>query len=665
MLLRSRSPNLDQYTHIIVDEAHERDSDTDLLLALVRQAVMARRNTDNPLKVVVMSATLDAEAFSEYFSKEELTVRSCSVPDATRFDVEQVDLEQLGEQGLLSPERQEELLEAERTKADEISGGGRYQYDDLLWAAATDVVKAVCEGRVNADWFKRMTPAITGSNGQRTGNSILVFLPGREEISRVYRQLELWQGGAQQQQYTRYGRYGQQQQQQDEPDMGDFTDKEMADRLFAVQSKPKMPYYARNMRYDPVSKNVPPPPPTDFDRIDRKDRRKYRELQDLQKKVQLEKQEQKRKQMLAATGRPRLVLVPLHASLPAHEQKRAFASVRPNELKVILATNIAESSITIPDVVLVVDCGRERQHRLPEGVDDSVYSSLEVVSISQAAARQRAGRAGRVAPGACVRLYSRKRLESSPPYTKPEMQRMHLRDLVVTCKMLSADQLLARTLSPPDPVKVDRTVGELKQLGILTTENETLTALGELVASLPVDIRLGRMVAMGAVLGGLGTALEMASILSQSEIFKTRLNRDPNCNSNSDVMEFLYVYRQWLQNPQSMKLEAGTRRFMLQAQRTQRQLANILQGKGFVVQSRNRFATPSLCSSLLLTTRRWAAMTSVSACTSRSSAVRCRTSRISSAARISTAHATFPPPSFIRRRSTFRSAREPRSGTCI
>ena len=127
-------------------------------------------------------------------------------------------------------------------------------------------------------------------------------------------------------------------------------------------------------------------------------------------------------------GAPKIVM--LHSSLSAREQAKAF---QPGP-KIILSTNIAETSVTIPDVKIVIDSGKERQYSLLESRSDDISvvgSQLTTTDISQASAMQRAGRAGRVSAGTCYRLYTKSDHEAFDEFTEPEILRMDVSSLVV------------------------------------------------------------------------------------------------------------------------------------------------------------------------------------------------------------------------------------------
>ena len=136
--------------------------------------------------------------------------------------------------------------------------------------------------------------------------------------------------------------------------------------------------------------------------------------------------------------------VVLHANAPREDQRAAFAPVPHGYArKIVLATNVAESSVTIPDVTCVVDCGRVKEVRHHRHGSEKLFSAcptLETAWCSRASARQRAGRAGRVRPGVCVRLYTQDHFEQRlPDHQEPELQRVPLEELILSTKATCDD----------------------------------------------------------------------------------------------------------------------------------------------------------------------------------------------------------------------------------
>ncbi|KAJ6323205.1 hypothetical protein OIU77_012939 [Salix suchowensis] len=214
----------------------------------------------------------------------------------------------------------------------------------------------------------------------------------------------------------------------------------------------------------------------------------------------------------------RILLLTCHGSMATSEQKLIFEKPPPNVRKIVLATNMAEASITINDVVFVVDCGKAKE---------TSYDALNNTPcllpswISKASARQRKGRAGRVQPGECYHLYPRCVYEAFAEYQLPELLRTPLNSLCLQIKSLqvgSIGEFLSAALQPPKPLAVQNAIDFLKMIGALD-EKENLTNLGKYLTMLPVDPKLGKMLIMGAIFRCFGPILTIVSGLSVRDPF--------------------------------------------------------------------------------------------------------------------------------------------------
>ncbi len=214
------------------------------------------------------------------------------------------------------------------------------------------------------------------------------------------------------------------------------------------------------------------------------------------------------KEALEGRGCPVPVL-PLHARLTQVEQARVFE--RKKGRRVILATNVAETSITLPQVDCVVDSGLARINRFSPrtGVE-----RLKIEPISKASAEQRRGRAGRTAPGLCLRLYSEEDFAARPPFTDPEILRTSLASAILRMKALGLGDIEGFPfLDPPDRRQVRAAYQELREIGALDGEGG-LTPLGERLAALPVEPRIGRIILAAAEEQALKEVLVIAAALS-------------------------------------------------------------------------------------------------------------------------------------------------------
>ncbi|HYD56777.1 MAG TPA: ATP-dependent RNA helicase HrpA [Burkholderiales bacterium] len=184
----------------------------------------------------------------------------------------------------------------------------------------------------------------------------------------------------------------------------------------------------------------------------------------------------------------RVELLPLFGRLSAAEQDRVFKPGK--QRRVVLATNVAETSLTVPRIRYVVDTGDARVKRYSYR---NKVEMLRVEAISQAAARQRAGRCGRVANGVCVRLYSEEDFSRRPPFTDPELLRSSLASVILRAKSLGIGEVEDFPfLDPPAPRAIADGYALLEELGAVD-EAKRLTGVGRELARLPLDPRVGRM----------------------------------------------------------------------------------------------------------------------------------------------------------------------------
>jgi ATP-dependent helicase HrpA len=195
---------------------------------------------------------------------------------------------------------------------------------------------------------------------------------------------------------------------------------------------------------------------------------------------------------LRRRGPPGVELLALYARLSAAEQDRVF---KPGGARrVVLATNVAETSLTVPRIRYVVDTGDARVKRYSYR---NKVEMLRVEPISQAAAQQRAGRCGRVANGVCIRLYSQEEFDKRPAFTDPELLRSSLASVILRAKSLRLGEVADFPfLDPPSARAIADGYALLAELGAVDDGHE-LTALGEELARLPLDPRVGRMLIAG------------------------------------------------------------------------------------------------------------------------------------------------------------------------
>ncbi|KAG8091918.1 hypothetical protein GUJ93_ZPchr0012g20870 [Zizania palustris] len=286
------------------------------------------------------------------------------------------------------------------------------------------------------------------------------------------------------------------------------------------------------------------------------------------------------------------LVLPLHGSMPTVNQREIFDRPPANMRKIVLATNIAESSITIDDVVYVLDCGKAKE---------TSYDALNKLAcllpswISKASAHQRRGRAGRVQAGVCYRLYPKVIHDAMPQFQLPEILRTPLQELCLTIKSLqlgAVASFLAKALQPPDPLSVKNAIELLKTVGALD-DMEELTSLGlkfccnlvglyngpvalfystcfyllclssnfclwlcagRHLCTLPLDPNIGKMLLIGSIFQCLDPALTIAAALAYRNPFVLPIDRKEEADavkrsfagdSCSDHIALLKAFEAW------------------------------------------------------------------------------------------------------------------------
>ncbi|PCJ41954.1 MAG: ATP-dependent RNA helicase HrpA, partial [Moraxellaceae bacterium] len=210
--------------------------------------------------------------------------------------------------------------------------------------------------------------------------------------------------------------------------------------------------------------------------------------------------------------RDQLEVLPLYSRLSNAEQNRVFA--KHANRRVVLATNVAETSITVPNIGFVVDPGTARVSRYSYRTK---VHRLPVEAISQASANQRMGRCGRIAPGICIRLYDEESFLSRDAFTDPEILRSNLASVILQMKSLRLGEVGDFPfINPPDEKLINDGYRLLSELGAVGDQKE-LTGLGRILARLPVDPRVGRMLIAANDFGCLKELISIGSGLSLPE----------------------------------------------------------------------------------------------------------------------------------------------------
>ncbi|XP_030767436.1 ATP-dependent RNA helicase DHX8 [Sitophilus oryzae] len=251
---------------------------------------------------------------------------------------------------------------------------------------------------------------------------------------------------------------------------------------------------------------------------------------------------------------PELIILPVYSALPSEMQTRIFEPAPPGSRKVVIATNIAETSLTIDGIFYVVDPGfvKQKVYNSKTGMD-----SLVVTPISQAQAKQRAGRAGRTGPGKCYRLYTERAYRDEMlPTPVPEIQRTNLATTVLQLKTMGINDLLHFDFMDAPPV--ESLIMALEQLHSLSALDDEglLTRLGRRMAEFPLEPNLSKMLIMSVALQCSDEILTIVSMLSVQNVFyrpkdKQALADQKKAKFNQpegDHLTLLAVYNSWKNN---------------------------------------------------------------------------------------------------------------------
>ncbi|MBO5647913.1 MAG: ATP-dependent RNA helicase HrpA [Kiritimatiellae bacterium] len=246
-------------------------------------------------------------------------------------------------------------------------------------------------------------------------------------------------------------------------------------------------------------------------------------------------------------------IIPLFSSLPPGELMRAFRPA--SSRKIILATNVAETSLTIPGIKAVIDSGLARISRY---VHRTHVQRLQIEPISKASARQRAGRSGRIAPGKCIRLYSEADFLQREDYTQPEILRSSLAGVILTMLELRLGNIENFPfIDPPKPAMIREGLRELLELGAICRDEKSqkirLTGIGRRLAKIPLEPRLSRMIIAASELATLPSALPVIAAMSCDDPRKRPMDEKEKADAahakwkvrSSDFLGTLELWKWW------------------------------------------------------------------------------------------------------------------------
>ncbi|PNY29573.1 ATP-dependent RNA helicase DHX29, partial [Tolypocladium capitatum] len=477
MRMLEGSNDLGEVTHLVLDEVHERTIDSDFLLIVLKRLMTQRRD----LKVVLMSATVDAERFSRYLGGAPVL----NVPGRT-FPVDVRYLEDAVEVTGYSPTNSpaDKMIALDDDADDEGTGpkGDPSQGLSAYSAKTRSTLSQLDEYHIEFDLIVQLMVQIaTNASLEPYSRAVLIFLPGIAEIRTLNDLL-----------------------------LGD-------------------PRFAKDW-----------------------------------------------------------LVYPLHSTIATEDQEAAFLIPPPGMRKIVLATNIAETGITIPDVTCVIDTGKHREMRYDERRQ---LSRLIDTFISRANAKQRRGRAGRVQNGLCFHMFTKHRHDNlMADQQTPEMLRLSLQDLAIRvkiCKIGGIEDTLGDALDPPSAKNIRRAIDALVDVRALTAAEE-LTPLGHQLARLPLDVFLGKLILLGTVFKCLDMTITVAAILSSKSPFSAPFGQRAQADNarmafrraDSDLLTIYNAYAAWKRVCQANSGMAKEFQFCRKNFLSQQTLANIEDLKG-------------------------------------------------------------------------------------
>ncbi|XP_015082740.1 DExH-box ATP-dependent RNA helicase DExH6 isoform X2 [Solanum pennellii] len=480
-------------THIIVDEIHERDRYSDFMLAILRDLLPSYPN----LRLVLMSATLDAERFSKYFGGcPVIRVPGFTYPVKTFYLEDVLSIVKSTKNNHLDSTSstvmpEESILTEEYKVALDEAINLAFSDDDL--DPLLDLISS--EGG----------PKIFNYQHSLSGVTPLMVLAGKGRVGDICMLLSF---GADYHLRANDGKTAL-----------DWAEQENQTQVVEIikehMEKSSSSCEEQQHLLDKYLSTVDPELIDDV------------LIEQLLKKICIDSKDgailvflpgwediNRTRERLRAShyfnDQSKFSVIPLHSMVPSVEQKKVFRHPPPGCRKIVLSTNIAETAITIDDVVYVIDSGRMKEKSYDPYNN---VSTLQSSWVSKASAKQREGRAGRCQPGICYHLYSKLRAASLPDFQVPEIKRIPIEELCLQVKLLNPDckieEFLQKTLDPPVYETIRNAIIVLQDIGALSFD-EKLTELGERLGSLPVHPLTSKMLLISILLNCLDPALTMA-----------------------------------------------------------------------------------------------------------------------------------------------------------
>ncbi|KXS10462.1 P-loop containing nucleoside triphosphate hydrolase protein [Gonapodya prolifera JEL478] len=250
----------------------------------------------------------------------------------------------------------------------------------------------------------------------------------------------------------------------------------------------------------------------------------------------------------------RFEILPLHANLSSQEQMSVFKPMKRGVRRIVVSTNVAETSVTIDGVIHVIDTGRVKETNFDP---QTRMQSLVETWCSQASAKQRKGRAGRTRPGVCYKLYSaRVASQTMIPFTVPEIVRTPLEQLCLAVKAMSIPSpadFLSKAPTPPSTEAINSALRVLFEVSAMDEKTGELTALGKHMANIPVDLRIAKILIIGAAFNCVESVAGIAACLSGKNPFVSPLDkraeaemaRSRFATEKSDLLTVLKAFEEW------------------------------------------------------------------------------------------------------------------------
>ncbi|XP_020234022.1 DExH-box ATP-dependent RNA helicase DExH6 [Cajanus cajan] len=480
-------------THIIMDEIHERDRYSDFMLAIIRDMLPSYPH----LRLILMSATFDAARFSQYFgSCPIINVPGFTYPVKSFYLEDVLSIVKSSKDNHLDsstcsiPINSSELSEEEKLSMDEAIN---IAWSNDEWDLLLELVSS--EG----------TPELFNYQHSLTGLTPLMLFAGK---GRVGEMCMLLSSGADCYLKAKDGMTALEiAERENQPEAAEIMKKHMDnDFSNSMEEKKLLDKYLATVNPELVDVFL---------------------IEQLIRKICIDSTDggilvflpgwddinRTRERLLASSffkNSSKFMLISLHSMVPSMEQKKVFKRPPHGCRKIILSTNIAETAITIDDIVYVINTGRMKEKSYDPYNN---VSTLQSSWISKASAKQREGRAGRCQPGICYHLYSRIRAASLPDFQIPEIRRIPIEELCLQVKLLDpsckVEEFLGKTLDPPVFESIRNAILVLQDIGALSND-EKLTQLGEKLGSLPVHPLICRMLFFAILMNCLDPALTLA-----------------------------------------------------------------------------------------------------------------------------------------------------------